>query len=135
MQGDRTRGLPKPKGRRLIFMVRSSMELLQSRLLRRIAWLLLAIVLILVMTFCFFASSFCITLLLAAFLAILVDPLVTLLERWHVPRSVSAGTIILSGSLLFCFLTYSSYNRISDFIDEMPQYAERVRDAIKPLSQ
>jgi predicted PurR-regulated permease PerM len=116
-------------------MVRSSTELLQSRLLSRIAWLLWAIVLVLLMAFCFFASSFCITLLLAAFLAILVDPLVTNLERLHVPRSVSAATIIVAGMLFFCFLTYSSYNRVSNLVDAMPQYADRIRDAIRPLSQ
>jgi predicted PurR-regulated permease PerM len=116
-------------------MMRSSTELLQSRLLSRIAWLLWAIVLVLLMAFCFFASSFCITLLLAAFLAILVDPLVTNLERLHVPRSIAAATIIVSGMLFFCFLTYSSYNRVSNLVDAMPQYADRVRDAIRPLSQ
>ncbi len=116
-------------------MMRSSTEILQSRLLSRIAWLLWAIVLVLLMAFCFFASSFCITLLLAAFLAILVDPLVTNLERLHVPRSVSAAIVIISGMLFFCFLTYSSYNRVSNLVDAMPQYADRIRDAIKPLSQ
>lgn len=116
-------------------MMRSSTEILQSRLLSRIACLLWAIVLVLLMAFCFFASSFCITLLLAAFLAILVDPLVTSLERLHIPRSVSATTIIVSGMLFFCFLTYSSYNRVSNLVDAMPQYADRIRDAIRPLSQ
>src|SRR5580692_562070 len=124
-----------PRGRGLICMMRSSTELLQSRLLSRIAWLLWAIVLVLLMAFCFFASSFCITLLLAAFLAILVDPLVTNLERLRVPRSVSAATIIVSGMLFFCLLTYSSYNRVSNLVDAMPQYADRIRDAIRPLSQ
>jgi predicted PurR-regulated permease PerM len=116
-------------------MMRRSTDLLQSRLLSRIAWLLWVIVLVLLMAFCFFASSFCITLLLAAFLAILVDPVVTHLERWRVPRAVSAATIIVTGMLFFCFLTYASYNRISDLVDAMPQYADQIRDAIRPLSQ
>ena len=116
-------------------MMRSSTALLQQRLLSRIAWLLWAIVLVLLMAFCFFASSFCITLLLAAFLAILVDPLVTRLERWHVPRSASAGIIIVAGMLFSCFLTYVTYNRISDIVETMPQYAERIRDVVKPLNQ
>ncbi|HEY6385905.1 MAG TPA: AI-2E family transporter [Candidatus Acidoferrum sp.] len=116
-------------------MMSGPAELLQPRLLSRIAWLLWVIVLVLLMAFCFFASSFCITLLLAAFLAILVDPVVTYLERWHVPRPASAGIIIVTGMLFFCFLTYASYNRISNVVDAMPQYAERIREAIKPLSQ
>jgi predicted PurR-regulated permease PerM len=116
-------------------MMRSSADLLQQRLLSRIAWLLWVIVLVLLMGFCFFASSFCITLLLAAFLAILVDPLVTYLESWHVPRSASAGIIIVAGTLFSCFLTYAIYNHISDMVETMPLYAERIRDVIKPLNQ
>lgn len=115
-------------------MMRSSTEI-QSRLLSRIAWLLWAIVLVLLMAFCFFASSFCITLLLAAFLAILVDPAVSHLERWHIPRSASAGIIVVAGMVSFCFLTYASYNRISDIVETMPQYADRIRDVIKPFNQ
>jgi predicted PurR-regulated permease PerM len=116
-------------------MMRSSTDLLRPRLLSRIAWLLWVIVLALILAFCFFASSFCITLLLAAFLAILVDPIVTYLERWHVPRSASAGLMIVTGMLLFSFLTYVSYNRILDIAETMPQYAERIRDVTRPLSQ
>jgi AI-2 transport protein TqsA len=116
-------------------MMRSSTDLLQSRLLSRIAWLLWGVVLVLLLAFCFFASSFCITLLLATFLAILLDPVVTRLERWHVPRSASAGIIIVAGMLCFCFLTYASYNRISDLVEAVPQYAEQIRDAIRPFSQ
>jgi predicted PurR-regulated permease PerM len=116
-------------------MIRGATETLQPRLLSRIAWLLWIIVILLTMAFCFFASSFCITLLLAAFLAILVDPLVTQLERVHVPRSASAAIIIVAGMLFFCFLTYASYNRISDIVETMPQYAERIKDALKPLNE
>ena len=115
-------------------MIRSATESLQPRLLSRIAWLLWIIVILLGMAFCFFASSFCITLLLAAFLAVLVDPAVTYLERLHVPRSISSAIIIVAGMLLFCFLAYASYNRISDIVETMPQYAERIKDAIKPLN-
>lgn len=116
-------------------MMRRPTEVLQSRLLSRIAWLLGAIALVLLMAFCFFASSFCITLLLAAFLAILVDPIISKLERWHVPRAASAGLIIVAGMLLFGFLTYSSYNRISDLVETMPQYAESVRGMLQPLNR
>ena len=116
-------------------MMRSSTEVLQPRLLSRIAWLLCAIVLVLLMAFCFFASSFCITLLLAAFLAILVDPVISKLERWHVPRSASAGLIIVAGMLCFGFLTYSSYNVVSDIVETMPQYAEQIREVVQPLNR
>jgi len=37
--------------------------------------------------------------------------------------------------LFSCFLTYASYNRISNIVETMPQYAERIHDVIKPLNQ
>src|ERR1700723_1577577 len=98
-------------------MIRATSNLLQVRLLRRIRWFLGTLVIGLVLAFCFFASSFCITLLLAAFLAILVDPVVTYSERWHVPRSASAGLLILAGMLLFGFVGRASYNHISDLAE------------------
>jgi predicted PurR-regulated permease PerM len=60
---------------------------------------------------------------------------VTYLESWHVPRSASAGIIIFAGMLSSCFLTYATYNHISDIVETMPLYAERIRDVIKPLNQ
>jgi predicted PurR-regulated permease PerM len=113
----------------------SSIAILQSRLLSRVAWLLWVIVLVLLMAFCFFASSFCITLLLAAFLAILIDPVVTYLEGWRLPRSASAGLLIVAGMVCFCFVSYESYNRISDLVETMPQYTERILEVIQPLNQ
>lgn len=113
----------------------SLIDLLQSRLLSRVAWLLWVIVLVLLMAFCFVASSFCITLLLAAFLAILIDPVVTYLEGWRLPRSASAGLLIVAGMVCFCFVSYESYNRISDLVETMPQYTERILEVIQPLNQ
>jgi predicted PurR-regulated permease PerM len=60
---------------------------------------------------------------------------VTFLEHWHLPRPASAGFIIVGGMLLFGFLTYSSYHRISNLVDTMPHYAERIRDALEPLNR
>jgi predicted PurR-regulated permease PerM len=37
--------------------------------------------------------------------------------------------------VFFCFLTYIFYNRISNLVDAVPQYADQIRDAIRPLSQ
>src|SRR5271163_1956559 len=103
--------------------------------INRIATLLWVIVLALLMAFCFFAGSFCITLLLAAFLSILLDPVVTFLESWRIPRSLSAGLLIIAGMLALVFSVYSSYNHLASFADSVPQSAERIRELIKPLNQ
>lgn len=89
----------------------------------------------LALAFCFFASSFCITLLLGAFLAILVDPLVTFLQRLHFPRAVSAAVMVISGVLIFCFISYFSYDRLSVLVENMPRYADKIRELIKPVTQ
>ena len=102
-------------------------------LLQRIAWLLWVIVVGILVAFCFFASSLCITLLLAAFLAILLDPLITRLERWHVPRLLSSAAVILLGMIALGFLTYAYYGKAVAVAGEIPQYARRVREAVKPL--
>ena len=57
------------------------------RLLGRITVLLWVVVIALVLPFFYFASSLCITVLLAGFLAILVEPILTLLEKSHIPRA------------------------------------------------
>jgi predicted PurR-regulated permease PerM len=57
----------------------------RDRLLGRIAALLWVAVIALAVTFFYFASSLCITVLLAGFPAILVEPILTLLEKSHIP--------------------------------------------------
>jgi predicted PurR-regulated permease PerM len=97
--------------------------------------LLWVIVIAIIVAFGFFASSLCITFLLAGFLAILVDPIPTYFERFHVPRLISTAVLIISGVLLMTMLVYVSYGRASLMIDNMPEYADRIREAVKPLSQ
>src|ERR1035437_5527527 len=58
-----------------------------DKLLSRIAILLFILVAGLLTVFGFYASSICITVILAGFLAILFDPVVVILEKLHLPRS------------------------------------------------
>jgi predicted PurR-regulated permease PerM len=106
-----------------------------NALLRRVAVLLAVLVIGALVVFCFFASSLCITVVLAAFLAILVDPLVTRFERWRCPRSVSAALILITGICALALLSYAYYGKVTDFIDYIPQYAERLREAVAPIAQ
>jgi predicted PurR-regulated permease PerM len=104
-------------------------------LLPRLAALLWIIVIAILVAFCFFASSLCITVLLAAFLAILIDPLISALERWHIPRSLSSALIIILGMLAVGVFTYTYYGKASAAVDEIPRYASRIRQAVEPLSK
>jgi hypothetical protein len=68
-----------------------------DRILRRIATLLFLLVAGMLTVFGYYASSICITVVLAAFLAILVDPVVVKLEKLRLPRGVSAAVVVLAG--------------------------------------
>jgi len=59
-----------------------------DKLLRRIAILLLILVAGLLTVFGYYASSICITVILAGFLAILFNPLIVILERNCICRAV-----------------------------------------------
>src|SRR6266446_937043 len=94
----------------------------RDRLLGRITALLWVVIIALTVTFFYFASSFWITLLLAGFLAILVEPLVARLERLRVPRSVAATLVIILGVLLVSATLYVFYNKAAAFMDTLPEY-------------
>jgi predicted PurR-regulated permease PerM len=115
------------------FMRSDSLQTVRHQVFERIASLLWVIVLALTIAFCFFASSFCITLVLATFLSILVDPTVTFLERWCLPRSVSSALLISAGVLTLALAGYGSYNRISTFVEAFPNYADRIGRIVEPL--
>ncbi|MGB7729200.1 MAG: AI-2E family transporter [Candidatus Acidiferrum sp.] len=100
-------------------------DLVQNRWLSQIVFLLWILALSLILAFCYFASSLCITLLLASFLAIVVDPLIMYFERWHISRTVSAEVLIIAGTVLIGTLAYISYRQVSDVVDDLPQYARR----------
>jgi len=76
-------------------------------LLRRIATLLFILVAGLLTVFGYYASSICITVVLAGFLAILFDPVVVILEKLHLPRGVAAAGIVLAGMGLIGLLAYA----------------------------
>ena len=62
-----------------------------DNLLSKILILLFILVAGLLAVFGYYASSICITVVLAGFLAVLFDPLVVLLEKLHLPRGVAAA--------------------------------------------
>jgi predicted PurR-regulated permease PerM len=105
----------------------------EQRWLKQIALFLGLILGTIVLAFCFFASSLCITIVLSAFLAILVDPLVERVAKIGLGRLLASGLIVLCFMLLAGTLTYVLYNRASAFADEFPSYAYRIQRAMAPV--
>ena len=104
-------------------------------LLSRIAILLFILVAGLLTVFGYYASSICITVVLAGFLAILFDPVVVTLEKLHLPRGVAAAGIVLAGMSLIGLLGYALYGRAMSFAEELPVYASKVQQTIEPISR
>jgi predicted PurR-regulated permease PerM len=110
-------------------------NLVENRWLGQIVFLLWILALSLILAFCYFASSLCITLLLAAFLAIVVDPLIMYFESWRISRTASAAVLIVTGTVLIATLAYMFYRQVSDVVDDLPQYARRVAQVIAPINK
>ena len=106
-----------------------------EKLLSRIATLLFILVAGLLTMFGYYASSICITVVLAGFLAILFDPVVVKLEKLHLPRGVGAAGIVLAGMGLIGLLGYMLYGRAMSFAEELPVYASKVQQTIEPISR
>jgi len=104
-------------------------------LLRRIAILLFILVAGLLTVFGYYASSICITVILAAFLAILFDPVVIILEKLHFPRGVAAAAVVLAGMGLIGLLGHALYGRAVTFAEELPVYTSKIQQAMEPISR
>ena len=106
-----------------------------DKMLSRITILLFVLVAGLLTVFGYYASSICITVILAGFLAILFDPVVVMLEKLHLPRSVAAAGIVLAGTSLVGLLGYVLYGKAMTFAEELPVYASKVQQTVEPISK
>jgi predicted PurR-regulated permease PerM len=106
-----------------------------DKMLSRITILLFILVAGLLTVFGYYASSICITVILAGFLAILFDPVVVILEKLHLPRSVAAAGIVLAGMSLVGLLGYVLYGKAMTFAEELPVYASKVQQTVEPISK
>src|SRR5262249_62267232 len=89
---------------------------------------------LLLIAFCFFASSICIAIVLAAFLALLADPAVQFLERFGIPRFVAAGSVVLVGALAMSLLAYDAFAKAAEFSDNFEIYTNRIHELVAPIS-
>jgi predicted PurR-regulated permease PerM len=106
-----------------------------DRLLRRIATLLFLLVAGMLTVFGYYASSICITVVLAAFLAILFDPMVVKVEKLRLPRGVSAAVVVLAGMGLIGLLGHELYGRAATFAEGLPVYISKIQQTLEPISR
>src|ERR1700749_3101718 len=96
----------------------------QPRPMVRIVGLLWVVVIAIVVAFAYFASSLCITFLLASFLALLFIPIPPFLEPFRIPRVISTGLLIIVGVVVIAAAVRASYGRANQIIEDLPDYAD-----------
>ncbi len=116
-------------------MTTNSGMLRRADTLRGIHTLLICMVVATSLVFFYFAGSFCITVILGVFLAILIEPIVAQGERWKIGRAFSAAFVIMAGMLLIAAATYFTYNRLSNFAETLPTYSSGLKSWLRPMSQ
>ena len=106
-----------------------------ERYLSRISTMLLVLAIAAMTAFCFYASSICITVVLAAFLSILVDPIVVAMERMRIPRALAAAILLFAGMGAIALGTYELYGKVSEIAEILPGYEGDIRQALAPLNR
>ena len=74
-----------------------------------------------IFAFMFYASSVLITLVFALFIAFVLDPGVSLMERMRIPRWVGALAMVLVALGGIYLLMYLVYDRAVAFVNHLPQ--------------
>ena len=82
-----------------------------------------------VIAFCYWASSVLVTLLVAVLVAYFLDPVVSWLEDWHMPRAIASLIIVLLALALLFTLAWSLVDRIDQFGADWPKYRAPLRAA------
>lgn len=88
-----------------------------------------------VIGFCYYASTILITLIVAVLLAYFLDPVVTWMESWHMPRALGSLVIVLITLALIAFLGYTLVDRVDQFGRDWPQYRQPLREATSAVEQ
>ena len=88
-----------------------------------------------VLVVCYLAKLVLVTLLVSVLIAFMLEPIVSWLQRLHVPRAAGAlvAVLLLSGAVWAG--SYFFYNRAVSFIHELPKYTEKIRDMLSPVTQ
>ena len=91
---------------------------------------LIVISFVLVLAVLRWASAFFIPLMLGFMFSYALSPIVNALQRWRIPRAISAGVLILGILFGAGASVYSFSDDASQLIDTLPEAARKLRDSI-----
>ena len=77
---------------------------------------------------CYYAEAVLAAILVAALLAFILAPVVDLLVRFRLPRSLASAFAVLLLLFLLAGTVYYSYNQASSFLDDLPKYTHKIRE-------
>lgn len=77
-----------------------------------------------VIAFLHFASSVVVTLLVAVLMAYFLDPIVTWLEDWHIPRALGAFLIVMFVLGIMAAIGWVMISKIDSFSADWPKFRE-----------
>jgi len=86
-----------------------------------------------VVTGLYYASSVVVTLVLAVFIAFVLDPGVKGMERLNLPRWLGSLLLVLLGLAAVYLLFYVSYDRAFALVAALPKLGERLRQVVARL--
>jgi predicted PurR-regulated permease PerM len=90
---------------------------------------------VVVLAVCYIAKLVLITLMVSILITFMLEPLVNLLERVRVPRSLGS----IAAVLLLLGMTYGAsyffYSRAVSFVHELPKYSDRIRGLLSHVRQ
>lgn len=86
-----------------------------------------------VIAFCYWASTVLVTLLMAVLAAYFLDPVVTWLERIHIPRALGSLLVVLLSVTLIAGLGWNLIERFDQFGRDWPQYRAPLRSAVEAV--
>jgi predicted PurR-regulated permease PerM len=90
---------------------------------------------IVVLAACYLAKLVIVTLLFSVLIAFTLEPLVSLLQRWRMPRAAAS----LIAVLLMCGVvwagSYFFYNRAVDFLHQLPKYSQQIRGKLSGITK
>jgi predicted PurR-regulated permease PerM len=88
-----------------------------------------------VIAFCYFASTILMTLLIAVLMAYFLDPVVTWMESWHMPRALGSLVVVLVTLALLAFLGWTLVDRADQFGQDWPKYRAPLKAASFAVQQ
>jgi predicted PurR-regulated permease PerM len=88
-----------------------------------------------VIAFCYFASTVLMTLIIAVLTAYFLDPVVTWMESWHMPRALGSLVVVLVTLALIAVLGWTLVDRADQFGQDWPQYRQPLRSAFVIVEQ